>query len=66
MLPMVRLTDRHERQRNRGARQDDGCTLAFCVKVYDEMEPSGDGTHERVAVNVERFSARVGRKIKGA
>jgi predicted thioesterase len=66
MLPMVRLTDRHERQRDCGARQDDGCTLAFRVKVYDEMEPSGDEPHERVVVNIERFAARVRRKVKGA
>jgi hypothetical protein len=62
MLPMVRLTGRHERQRDCGARQDDGRTLAFRVKVYDEMEPRGDGT--RVVVNVERFTARAGGRSK--
>jgi hypothetical protein len=30
------------------------------------MEPSGDEPHERVVVNIERFAARVRRKIKGA
>jgi fluoroacetyl-CoA thioesterase len=41
----------------------DGRTLFFRVEVRDEKEPIGDGTHERVVVNVERFAARVQRKI---
>jgi fluoroacetyl-CoA thioesterase len=44
----------------------DGRTLFFRVEAHDEKEPIGDGTHERVVVNVERFAARVQRKIKGA
>jgi fluoroacetyl-CoA thioesterase len=44
----------------------DGRTLFFRVEARDEKEPIGDGTHERVVVNVERFAARVQRKIKGA
>ena len=44
----------------------DGRTLAFRVEAHDEKEPIGDGTHERVVVNVERFAARVRRKIEGA
>jgi len=42
----------------------DGRTLFFRVEAHDEKEPIGDGTHERVVVNVERFAARVQRKIK--
>jgi fluoroacetyl-CoA thioesterase len=41
----------------------DGRTLHFRVEARDEKEPIGDGTHERVVVNVERFAARVQRKI---
>ena len=41
----------------------DGRTLFFRVEAHDEKEPIGDGTHERVVVNVERFAARVQRKI---
>jgi fluoroacetyl-CoA thioesterase len=44
----------------------DGRNLFFRVEVRDEKEPIGDGTHERVVVNVERFAARVQRKIEGA
>jgi fluoroacetyl-CoA thioesterase len=43
----------------------DGRTLHFRVEARDEKEPIGDGTHERVVVNVERFAARVQRKVKG-
>jgi len=43
----------------------DGRTLFFRVAAHDEKEPIGDGTHERVVVNVERFAARVRRKIEG-
>jgi len=44
----------------------DGRALYFRVEAHDEKEPIGDGTHERVVVNVERFAARVRRKIEGA
>jgi len=44
----------------------DGRTLFFRVEARDEKEPIGDGTHERVVVNVERFAKRVQRKIEGA
>lgn len=40
----------------------DGRTLRFRVEVHDERELIGDGTHERVVVNVQRFVARVERK----
>ena len=31
----------------------------------DDRERIGDGTHSRVVVNVERFDARIQRKLKG-
>ena len=43
----------------------DGRTLEFRVEARDEREPIGDGTHERVIVNVERFDQRVQKKIGG-
>jgi predicted thioesterase len=43
----------------------EGREIYFVVRVEDEREPIGDGTHERVVVNVERFAKRVQRKIKG-
>jgi fluoroacetyl-CoA thioesterase len=41
----------------------DGRTLEFRVEARDEKEAIGDGLHQRVVVNVERFDARVQRKI---
>jgi predicted thioesterase len=43
----------------------EGREIYFVVRAEDEKEPIGDGTHERVAVNVERFAKRVQRKIRG-
>jgi fluoroacetyl-CoA thioesterase len=43
----------------------DGRTISFRVTAEDEKEPIGDGTHDRVVVNVERFDKRVQRKITG-
>lgn len=43
----------------------EGRLIYFIVKAEDEKEPIGDGTHERVVVNVERFDKRVQRKLKG-
>jgi predicted thioesterase len=40
----------------------DGRTLAFRVEARDERELIGDGTHERVVVNVAKFDQRVQRK----
>jgi predicted thioesterase len=40
----------------------EGRTLSFALKAEDEMEPIGEGTHERVIVNVERFEQRARRK----
>jgi predicted thioesterase len=41
----------------------EGRTLTFRVAARDEREPIGDGTHQRVVVNVERFDQRVQRKL---
>ena len=40
----------------------DGRTLTFRVEARDEREVIGDGTHQRVVVNVARFDQRVQRK----
>ena len=45
--------------------EGEGRSIFFVVKAEDEREPIGDGTHERVVVNVERFDKRVQRKIRG-
>lgn len=41
----------------------EGRTLSFRVEAHDEVELIGDGVHERVVVNVERFDQRVQRKL---
>jgi|SRR5687767_8144205 len=38
-------------------------TVYFEVKATDERELIGDGLHERVVVNVEKFDQRVARKL---
>ena len=43
----------------------EGRTLTFRVEARDERELIGDGTHERVVVNVERFDQRVQKKLAG-
>ena len=40
-------------------------TVFLAVTARDEKELIGDGTHERVVVNVEKFSQRVKRKLAG-
>jgi predicted thioesterase len=39
-------------------------TIYFRVEARDEKDLIGDGTHERVVVNVEKFDERVQRKLK--
>jgi len=41
----------------------DGRTIRFTVEARDERERIGDGTHERVVVNVAKFDQRVKRKL---
>lgn len=41
----------------------EGRTITFRVAVRDEKEAIGDGTHERMAVNVARFDVRVQEKV---
>ena len=41
----------------------DGRTLTFRVEARDDREPIGDGSHQRVVVNVARFDARVQKKV---
>jgi predicted thioesterase len=41
----------------------EGRTVRFRVEARDEKELIGDGTHERVVVNVAKFDQRVQRKI---
>ncbi len=40
----------------------EGRTVHFRVRAEDERELIGEGTHERVVVNVDRFEARVAEK----
>ncbi len=44
----------------------DGRTITFRVFAEDEKEPIGDGSHDRVVVNVERFDKRVQQKLGAA
>jgi len=44
-------------------RKVEGRTIQFAVEARDERELIGDGTHERVVVNVEKFDQRVKRKL---
>jgi len=41
----------------------EGRAVMFRVSVSDEKEPIGDGTHERMVVNVSRFDVRVQDKV---
>src|SRR5690349_7317669 len=43
----------------------DGRNITFRVEAFDDKERIGDGTHSRVVVNVDRFDARIRRKLKG-
>ncbi len=43
-----------------------GNRVKFRVEAHDGIDLIGDGTHERVVVNVERFDKKVRRKADGA
>jgi fluoroacetyl-CoA thioesterase len=40
----------------------EGRTVFMAVEAHDEKELIGDGLHERVVVNVEKFALRVAKK----
>ena len=42
----------------------EGRTIKFRVKAVDERDVIGEGTHERVVVNVAKFELRVQQKIE--
>jgi predicted thioesterase len=42
----------------------EGRTIHFRVRAEDERELIGEGTHERVVVNLERFDKRVQEKAR--
>jgi len=42
----------------------EGRTIHFRVRAEDERELIGEGTHERVVVNVNRFDQRVQAKLR--
>ncbi|MEW6449292.1 MAG: thioesterase family protein [Pseudomonadota bacterium] len=41
----------------------DGRNLEFWVEAHDEKDLIGDGAHQRIVVNVERFDKRVQAKL---
>ena len=41
----------------------EGRTLTFRLQASDDREPVGDGVHERLIINVERFDARMQKKL---
>jgi fluoroacetyl-CoA thioesterase len=41
----------------------DSRTVSFRIEAHDEKDLIGDGTHERVVVNVAKFDQRVQRKL---
>ena len=42
----------------------EGRTLTFRIRAEDEREAIGDGVHERLIINVERFDQRMQQKMK--
>jgi fluoroacetyl-CoA thioesterase len=38
-------------------------TLTFTIRAVDEREAIGEGVHERLIINVERFDQRMQRKV---
>ena len=41
----------------------EGRTLTFRIRAEDERETIGEGMHERLIINVERFDVRMQRKL---
>jgi len=44
----------------------EGRTIFFTLEARDERDLIGDGTHERVVVNVAKFDQRVQRKLQSS
>jgi predicted thioesterase len=44
----------------------EGRTLTFRIRAEDEREPIGEGLHERIVINVERFDQRMQKKLEKA
>lgn len=44
----------------------EGRNIHFAISCRDDKDLIGEGTHERVVVNVERFAERVRRKVEDA
>ena len=44
----------------------EGRTLEFRVEAHDEKDLIGDGSHQRLVVNVARFDQRVQAKLSGS
>ena len=42
----------------------EGRTLTFRISAEDEREAIGEGVHERLVINVERFDQRMQKKLK--
>ena len=43
----------------------EGRVIRFNVALYDEKEKIGEGTHERVIINEERFLSKAQKKLAG-
>jgi predicted thioesterase len=43
----------------------EGRTLTFRIEAEDEREKIGEGVHERLIINVERFDQRMQKKLSG-
>lgn len=43
----------------------EGRVIRFNVVLYDEKEKIGEGTHERVVINEERFFSKAQKKLAG-
>lgn len=43
----------------------EGRVICFNVALYDEKEKIGEGTHERVIINEERFFSKAQKKMAG-
>ena len=41
----------------------EGRMLTFRIRAEDEREPIGEGVHERLVINVERFDVRMQKKL---